>query len=352
MKNNTKFGNSTLFVLIHDYLKVYLPKQRKLSQNTIRSYRKSLELLVDYVKSAKKIPLGDVTFEMLTSEMVLGYLDYIELGRSCSVSTRNNRLAAIRAFLEYATDRDITTVAVLNEIKTIPMKKSDEIDIVDYMSMAAITALVSAPDTSTPKGMRDRFLMLLMYDTGARVQEIVDIELCSFKLGKTPTVKLYGKGDKVRTVPLMEKTAANLENYLDVFHKGIALSSACPLFYSVTHGEVSQLTNRHIRTIISGYGAKARENCLEVPERVHPHMLRHSRAMHLYQNGMDLILVSQWLGHKNLETTLIYVYADTEHKRRAIAAATPADTPLGAKLSPERFTVTDEDMLKRLSGLR
>jgi len=338
--------------LIHDYLKVYLPKQRKLSSNTIRSYREALELLVDYVKVQKEIPLQDVTFEMLTSETILGYLDYLETERGCGVSTCNNRLAAVRTFLVFAADRDITTVTSLKELKKVPVKKPDKIEVIGHMSMAAIAAIVAQTDISKPKGVRDRFLMLLMYDAGARLQEMIDIRLCDFRLGATPTVTLHGKGGKVRTIPIMEKTVQYLRNYLTVFHPDTSLSTETPLFYSVIHGKMNPLSDRRIRNLIKEYGANARIQCLEVPENVHPHLFRHSRAMHLYQQGMDLTLVSQWLGHANLETTLVYAHADTEYKRKAIAASTPAENPLHAKLNPSRFTVTDEDTLKRLTGLR
>jgi site-specific recombinase XerD len=202
-----KFGNSTFYKFIHDYLKVYLPKQRKLSVNTIRSYREALELLVDFIKIKKDIPLKDVTFEMLTTETVAAYLDYLEDERGCSISTRNNRLSAIRAFLEYTADRDVTTAVILNDIKNVPVKKPDKVTDIGYMSMAAITAIVEQTDATSPKGLRDRVFMILMYDTGARIQEMIDIKLCDLRLDKTPTVLLHGKGRKIRTVPLYEAFA-------------------------------------------------------------------------------------------------------------------------------------------------
>jgi site-specific recombinase XerD len=341
-----------LFKLIHDYLKIYLPKQRKLSHHTIRSYREALELLVDFVKIQKGVPLQDVTFEMLTAETITAYLEYLEDERECSVSTRNNRLAAVRAFLEYTADRDVTTAFILNDIKKVPVKKPNKAEAVSYMSMAAITAIVEQTDASSSKGLRDRVFMILMYDTGARIQEMIDINLCDLHLGKTSTVTLHGKGSKIRSVPLMEKTVRHLRKYLSVFHDDVSLSVNIPLFYSEIHGRRNPLSDRRIRYLLKDYGSKAREVCPEVPENVHPHLWRHSRAMHLYQQGMDLTLISQWLGHAHLDTTQMYAHADTEHKRKAIAAATPADNPLNAKLSSERFTVSDEDMLKRLSGLR
>ena len=124
------------------------------------------------------------------------------------------------------------------------------------------------------------------------------------------------------------------------------------VFYSVMHGEKHPLTSRMAQYILQKYGEQARETCQEIPEKVHPHLFRHSRAMHLYQEGMDLTLVSQWLGHSQLETTQIYAHADTEHKRKAIAAATPRDNPLYSKLNSTRYTVNDDEILKKLTGLR
>ena len=150
----------------------------------------------------------------------------------------------------------------------------------------------------------------------------------------------------------MEKTALHLKKYLLAFHADAVSAADLPLFYSVTHGEKHPLTPRMAQYILQKYGEQARCICQDVPEKVHPHLFRHSRAMHLYQEGMDLTLVSQWLGHSQLETTQIYAHADTEHKRKAIEAATPQDNPLYSKLNPARYTVTDEETLKRLTGLK
>ena len=173
-----------------------------------------------WAKEQKQIALGDVTFEMLTADMILSYLDYLETERGCSVSTRNNRLAAVRAFLKFSADRDVTTVVQLNELKKVPVKKPDEVEIIEYMSMAAITAIVGQTDDSTPKGLRDRFFMTLLYDTAARLQEMIDIKLRDFRISKTSTITLHGKGGKVRSVPLMDKTVQHLKNYLAEFHPG------------------------------------------------------------------------------------------------------------------------------------
>lgn len=347
-----KGKNDTLFSLVHDYLKIYLPKQRNVSPNTIRSYRKALEELLDYVKELQQIPLSSVTFEHLTADVIFSFLEYSESEHGWSVSTRNARFAAIRVFIEYAADRDLALVDTLIRLRKIPFKKPGNVNVVGYMSMEAITAIIDQTDTNTSKGLRDRFFIILLYDTGARIQEILDIRLCDFQLGRFPKVTLFGKGRKTRIVPLMDKTIQHLKKYLTVFHTNADSSAELPLFYSLTHGVMHPLTSRMAQYILQKYGEKAKLVCPEVPEKVHPHLIRHSRAMHLYQEGMDLTLIAQWLGHSHLDTTQIYAHADTEHKRKAIAAATPADNPLSSKLNSARYTVTDEETLKKLTGLR
>lgn len=347
-----KLDDNALFPLLRDFLKVYLPKQRKTSPHTVRSYRKSLESLLDYVKERKSVPLFRVTMEMLTADMILSFLTNLEDERGCSEATRNNRCSAIRAFLEYAADRDIAVMAVLNELKKVPFRKAPANRLVDYLSMEAITAIVEQTDEDTRKGFRDRTFLVLMYDSAARVQEMLDISLLDLTFDRQPKVMLHGKGRKDREIPLMETTVQYLKRYLEEFHNGTPLSSDAPLFYTVRNGKTRRLTDRAIRYMLQEYGEKARKVCPEIPENIHPHLFRHSRAMHLYQEGMDLTLISQWLGHSQLETTQIYAHADTEQKRKAIAASTPPDNPLYAKLNPTRYTITDEELLKRLTGLR
>jgi len=348
----TRYGSGTLFGAIHDFLKVYLSKQRNLSIHTQDSYRQSLEQLIDFIRTFRKIPIEDVTFDMLSEETITGFLDSFEIDRGNEISSRNTRLAAIRAFLKYAAERNIVNVAILQEVKKVVVKKPNKPEVVEHMSMEAITAIVEQTNMSTPIGLRDRTMLILLYDTGARVAELVGIRLKDLRFGKHPTVTVLGKRNKLRTVPILERTVEYLKRYLMEFHKGVPAVSDAPLFYSASHGEQHSLSDRRVRYLLKEYADRAREICIEVPLNVHPHMFRHSRAMHLYQNGMDLTLVSQWLGHANLDVTRVYAHADTEHKRAAIAKATPVDSALFAMLNPERFIVTDEDALKRLVGLK
>ena len=344
--------DTLLFGLIHDFFKVYLPKQRSSSEHTITAYKYAFDNLLDYVVAQKKIALSAVTFEMIDSKMLAAYLEDVEANGN-GVSTRNHRLACIRAFYAYAAKMEPAAVIHHDEIYKIPLKKSLEPKVVAHMSEAAVSAILAQPDTTTARGLRDQFLLLMFYDTGARIAEILNLRLRDIKLGTTPTVTIrHGKGDKFREVPLSEKTAAHYNNYAGVFHANEPQYSEQYLFYTILHGRKNPMGTTTVRDLMSRYGASARECCGEVPKNVYPHLWRHSRAMHLYQHGMDLTLVSQWLGHANLETTLVYAHADTEHKRKAIEAAVPDDSPLKSFVNPARYKVTDDETLKRLHGLR
>lgn len=347
----SKLTDKLLFELIRDFFTVYLPQQRCCSEHTIRAYRTALNQLLDYIKAKNNIALYEITFAMLTKERILEYLDWLETGKKCCVKTRNLRLAAIRAFFTYAASMDATVCPYLFDLKKIPKKKYEQ-QIVSYMSEAAVSALLRQPDTSTKKGLRDQFLMILLYDTAARIQEIIDLRLCDFRFGKTPVVTLHGKGSKIRIVPVMEKTMQHLERYLAVFHGDEAIHSEQYLFYSKRNGQRYRMTTENARKIMKFYVQGAKQSCPDVPEHLHPHLWRHSRAMHLYQHGMDLSLISQWLGHTRMETTLIYAHADTEQKRRAIEKAMSTQQRLDIPMGNLPSWRNDEDLIAHLYGLK
>jgi site-specific recombinase XerD len=340
-----------LFSLVRDYLTHYLPSERKLSGNTLRAYRKALELLFDYVKFQKNVPLSKVTFEMIDRDTLSAFLDYLENERGCSPTTRNHRLHCIRAFYAYAAENNIVAIVYYEEILKVGIAKVTE-KLVEHMSENAVKALLTEPDTSTHKGLRDMFLMLFLYKTGARIQETLDVQLCDIQFGKYPSVMLTGKGSKTRPVPLRENTVEHLKEYISMFHAGESIYSDAYLFYTVRGGAKKRMTEDNARDLIRKYGIRARQACAEIPENVHPHLFRHSCAMSLYRSGVHLTLISEWLGHANLETTLVYAHADTEIKRKAIEKAIPKDTPLSQYTNAERYKVDDENVLKELCGLR
>lgn len=339
-----------LFGLVHDFLKVYLPKQKRASPHTIKAYRTTLGLLLDFVQQEKKISLSQVSFEMLNEPMINAFLEHLSTVRRCSAATQNHRLACIRAFTKYAAMTEPAAVVHQRELQKVAQKHVAQKP-PRFMSEAAVQCLLAQPDTATKQGLRDQFFMILIYDTAARVQEVLDLRVKDFRLGKTPIVTMTGKWDKLRTVPLAQKTVEHFRNYIRVFHSDLHCSPEDPLFYTMQYGVKRPMSDDNVRRFMKSYSEKARASCLEVPQQVYPHLWRHSRAMHLYQHGMDLTLVSQWLGHVNLETTLVYAYADTEHKRRAIEKALVSRDAQTDHAAFSRYHLTDDEMVKKLYGL-
>jgi len=342
---------NSLFSLVKGYLTHYLPLERHCSPNTIRAYQKSLELLFDYIKDSKDISLSKVTFDMIDRSTLSEFLNHLTENRGCSLSTRNHRLHCIRAFYAYAAENNINAIVCYEEISKVATAKVAQ-KLVEHMSEDAVQSVITATDTSTQKGLRDMFLMLFLYKTGARIGEALNVRLRDIQFAKTPSVTFCGKGSKMRAVPLRENTVEHLKAYLNTFHPNEHDYSDAYLFYTFYAGEKRRMSEDNARALIGNYGAKARVICTSVPEKVHPHLFRHSCAMSLYRSGIPLTLISEWLGHAQMETSLIYAHADTEIKRRAIEKAIPKESQLGKFVNSERYKMDDEDEIKKLCGLR
>ena len=342
--------DKTLYELISDYFRVYLPQFKKRSSHTIRSYRMALNSLLDFVANEKDIKLSEITFETIDPKMVAKYLTHLD-EKGNSITTRNLRLNCIKAFYAYAAEINTEVIAFESEISKIPRSSVPQYRRVEYLSVKSVNVLLDQPNTQTAKGRRDRFFMLLMYDTGARLAEIRGMKLSDITWGKKVETKLFGKGRKERAVPITDSVASELRAYVDEFHQNTSKHDDTYLFYVEQRGGRSPFSDTLARNIIRAYGESAKEAWHEIPDIVHPHMLRHSRAMHLYQKGNDLSLIQQWLGHSNFETTLVYAYADTEHKRKVLEASIDPDSPLAKRRNAQRFTLSDDETVRRLYGL-
>lgn len=348
MKTKTT-NEDLLFRMIHDYLLVYLPKQRCSSPHTIESCKTALNQMIDYMVINANIPLKVISFDNINRETMLSFLDYLTESKNVSASTRNQRLACIRGFVKYAASRNPELICNLLDLASVPMQLNETNTGVKYLSMDAMQTLLDQPDLSKEKGIRDQFFMILMYDTGARLQEMLDIRICDIHTGKTPTVTVTGKGSKTRIIPLMKKTVAHFERYMKTFHPRESRHSTKELFYVARKGKEEKISGDAVRNFLDKYAVAAHNICDEVPKHIHPHLFRHSRAMHLYQNGMDLTLISQWLGHASLQSTLIYAHADTEQKRKAIEKAN-GDLLIN-KLNLIEDTAEETYSIKKMCGL-
>lgn len=343
-----RLKDEMFFKLLHEYFNKYLPIQRCASIHTIKAYRSAVYKLLEYIMEKKSIKLNEIGFENLDYETVNAYLEFIIKEQGYSQKTRNHRLNCILSFLNYTADMNPEYMIYYLTISKIPKQKVES-EVIEYMSKKAIHTILRQADTNTKKGIRNQFIMVLMYDTVARIQEIINLRVCDIKLGKYPTVMLLGKGKKTRVVPIMDETVKHYLNYLSIYHKDENEYSTSPLFYIKRGDVIHTMSDDNIRKFLNHYGDLAREICPEVPIKIHPHLFRHSRAMHLYQHGMDLTLISQWLGHSNLETTLIYAHADTKQKREAIEKSM-GENIIGSVDIP-KYTIEDEDILKKLYGL-
>ena len=331
--------------LVRLFLTIYLPKHRCFSKNTIGTYSDSLDLFSRFMREAKGVRLMDISFNMVTHECVHAFLDWLRDERKCCTSTCNLRLAALKSFLYYAAVENLALVAVYLAIKQVPAGKEPKRK-VRYLTKPALKALIAQPDNQTPKGMRNRFIMIMLYDTGARIQELLDIKVKDLNLEiETPCVYLHGKGNKVRCIPLMNKTIAHLKEYLKQFHPPATRDGNQYLFYTTIKGNTDRMSGDSVAWMLKKYGKAARLECPEVPERIHPHQIRHSRAQHLYQDGMPLSYIAEFLGHASINTTTVYASADTSMMRAAIEKASNSEN------TEQPIWRKNEAMISKLCGL-
>lgn len=301
------------------FLSEYLPRQKNASKNTISSYRDTFKLLIRYCQEHRNIKAENLYLSMLSHELIIDFLEWLEVDNKCSISTRNQRLAALHSFFRYAQYEEPTGILHFQRVISLPIKKAHKPSI-PYLSPDAMQLLLSQPDKTTLKGRRRLTLLSVLYDSGCRVQELADLRVRDVVLNNPAVLILTGKGNKVRRVPLLKNTLALLEHYIQESSLNKPWKSDYPLF---TNKQNNKLTKEGIAYIIAQYVYSARKISKIVPEKVTPHMFRHSKAMHLLQAGVNLIYIRDFLGHEDIKTTEIYAKCDTELKRKAIENAYP-----------------------------
>lgn len=297
-----------------EFLSVYLPKQKNVSKNTIRSYRDTFKLLINYCQETKKIEAEKITLESLSKKLLVDFLDWLEANRKSSIGTRNQRLTAIHSFFRYVQGEEPVGIFNYQKIVSIPIKKARK-TVVGYLEPEAIKILLEQPDKHTPKGRRDLTLISVLYDSGARVQELIDMRVRDVILQDPATVVLTGKGSKTRRVPITKNTASLLQNYILENNLDKSWKNENPLF---VNSQCHKLTKEGVAYIISKYVESARNISTIVPAKIKVHMVRHSKAMHLLQAGINLIYIRDFLGHVDLKTTEVYAKADINTKRKAV----------------------------------
>lgn len=341
MNTNTRFAK-----YISKFLSEYLPHERNMSNNTIASYRDTFVQFINYMKEVKNVKIEKLTLEKITRECVIDFLSWIQQKRQCGIATRNYRLAAIHSFVSYLQYEEIEHLEQWQKIMSIKALKNEK-KTVNYLTTEGIKLLLLQPDTTTYSGRRNLALLSLMYDTGARVQEIIDLTPESVRIeGKPYTIKLLGKGRKARIVPLLDEQIAILKRYMkenNLFENHRLKQN---LFFN-KHNE--KLTRAGVTYILKAYIALAKKvNPELIPEKISCHSLRHSKAMHLLQAGVNIIYVRDLLGHVSIQTTDIYARADSKLKREALEKAYIDLIPENAK---NREWEKNQNLLEWLKSL-
>ena len=323
--------------LIQDYFCGHLINQRNASPRTVASYRDTFRLLLGYLGTDRHKQPSQIELSDLTPDTVANFLNHLEHGRHNTVRTRNSRFAAIRAFLRYASARDPSSLLTVQRVLAIPMKRFDRPQM-GFLSRPEVDAILATPDGSTWSGRRDSVMFAVLYNSGARVSELVSVKVQDLSLEHCASLRLHGKGRKDRTVPLWKGTARLLRKWM----KEIRLDASAPLFPNAS-GEF--LTRSGVEYRLHELVTSAATRCPSLRNRhISPHTFRHTTAMHLLQSGVDITVIALWLGHETPSTTHMYVQADLSMKERALAKVQEPQT------GPLRYRPSDK-LLKFLDTL-
>ncbi len=310
--------SSDFSVLLTQYLTHYLPVQRNLSGNTIRSYRDTFKLLLIFCRDEKGFNISKLCLTKLDKNCIEEFLLWLTSTRNASPSTYNQRLCAIHAYFNFVMTEEPAYMEQCIQILKIPSMVSPAPP-AQYLTPRSLKHLLSMPDVSTRQGRRHLVLLTVLYDTAARVSELVDVCLRDVRLDFPAVITLHGKGGKIRTVPIMKQTAELLRGYLMENHIDTKYNPDMPLFWN---GHRNKITRSGVTYIVQKYAAMARETSLEIPAKISPHVFRHTKAMHLVQANVNPVYIKDYLGHADISTTEIYARADNEAKRAALEKAT------------------------------
>lgn len=326
--------------LLSDFLLKELPGVRNQSTNTIVSYRDTYIRLLTYCRDILEIKPENLNVGDLTAERITEFLNWLECECNNSISTRNQRLAAIHSLFRYIQMQAPEHMFQCQQVLGIPYKKTGKPQ-VGYLSEDETKTLLAMPDTRTRKGRRDQALLTLLYDSGARVQELADLRVGDLRLEFPAQVKLTGKGRKTRSVPLMDKTTVLLKNYLSEQHLDSPSDFEHPLFYN---SQGKKLTRQGIAYVLKKYA----DAC--AIEEISPHKMRHTKAMHLTEADVNPIFIRDFLGHTDLKVTEVYSKTSIKMKKAALDKMKSGKEVIPEK--PIKDWTEDKCLLEWLNGLR
>ena len=296
------------------YLTHHLAAQRNLSPNTIRAYRDAFTLFLRFCRDHRGIALERLGLKQIDVQLVEAFLDHLEEDRHVSIRTQNQRLAMLHSFFRYVQSEVPEHMAQCQRILAIPLRREPR-KLVGYLSKEHLSEVLAQPDLRTLGGRRDAVLLSVLYDTGARVQELIDMTAGDVRLEPPAQVRLFGKGRKMRAVPLMEATADLLRGHLLENGLDRPEMSEEPVF---KNRQGKPLSRWGVRYILEKHVRAVRQAHHGLTQSVTPHTLRHTKGMHLLQAGVSLEIIRDFLGHESVTTTQIYARANLEMKRKAL----------------------------------
>ncbi len=334
MKMNNHLSISPLVQL---FFIQHLRNHKAVSQRTVSAYRDTFRLLLNFLEVRKGTAPTDLCVDDLDAPTILSFLDHLEHERKNTVRSRNARLAAIRSFFRFVALREPEALAVSTRVLAIPVKRFSR-RIVNYLTKAEIDAILAAPDRSQWSGRRDHAMLLLFYNTGARVSEVTSLKVSQARIDQEAFVELHGKGRKERAIPLWASTTRTLKSWLREM-------GGTPSSYLFPNARGNPMTRYGVSYILAKAVKHASTKCPSLRSKtISPHVLRHTTAMHLLQSNVDEAVIALWLGHESTETTHVYVEADLAAKERALGKLAPSGK--GVK----RFK-PDDQLLSFLNGL-
>ncbi len=307
-------GQTDFAKMVQSFLLDYLPHQRNYSPNTIESYKDALKLFTRFIVTEKGRKIEKFKLKDFTRDIVVEFIKYLE--KTCSPSTLNSRLAALKSFASYCQIEEIEYISSMQAVASIKAIKQPE-RIIMYLDKESTEKLINAPDTRTLNGLRHRVTLCLLYDTGARVQELCDITLKDIHIsGSNPYVHLFGKGRKNRSVPISKESAALLRLYIEREFGKRPLEDE----WLIRNRSRLKISPDGVTYILKKYYRQVFPNSTD---KIFCHMLRHSKASHMLAAGINIVHIRDFLGHEDIETTMIYAKADIELKAKAINELAP-----------------------------
>ena len=302
---------------LHEWLEYYVPSIKACSPHTKRNYKTSMTLYVEFLRKMKGILPKALNVECFRREYIMEWIIWMKSNRDCAPATCNVRLSALRAFLRYVADRDMTYMAVFLQAENIPNEKTPKRKVIG-LSKKAVKALLSVPNQRTVTGFRDFTLMLLLYSTAVRINELLTLKICNIVIDCTkPHLIVIGKGRKKRSLPLLSKPVQCLKKYFKKYHPKHNDMDAL-IFYSKSKGVYAPMSAENVNKMLKKYALIAHETCEDVPLDLHAHQFRHAKASHWLENGMNIAQISYLLGHECIQTTMIYLDITTKQKEKAL----------------------------------